>query len=95
MRAKDLLRLNQLVVRSADQEERRRREWIFVSQEAVARALGAPDQVEEDDDETEEWEYWIPFRDEDGEPDEYSLEFSFRRGRVIDVSGADPIAEED
>ena len=93
MPAKDASRLEQFVVRSRDACEARRRDWMFVGEKAVAAALGVPDSVSQDDHGREEWSYDIPYVNADGEQDSYTLEFTFSKGRVVEIQGAVAIPE--
>ena len=94
MRPKDAVRLSHLVVRSEAAEERRRRDWLFLSQAVVARELGTPDDVDNHKDGLEVWEYDIEYIAQDGETEEDSISFEFVRGRVIGLGGADAIPDD-
>ena len=95
IRQKDTGRLGQTIVRSDADEERLEREWLFVSQEAALRALGAPDDVDVHKDGSELWAWDVPVIDAEGQPAEDRFELTFVRGRVVDVYGPDENHDED
>ncbi len=94
LREKNAARLELLVVRSPETKAARRRDWLFVGERAVSVMLGAPDSVVQQKDGRETWRYGIPFSDASGKQDAHSLELTFARGRVVDISGAEDIPED-
>jgi len=90
---KDASRLGQMVVRTKDAQVKRRLEWMFLSESAVVDALGVPDHINAQGDGSEQWQYEVPFRNANGDDEQGTLAFTFIRGRVIRILGADDIRE--
>lgn len=90
---KDVARLEQMVVRTKQAHTTRRRDWMFAGEKAVASAFGVPDSVSQQDRGREVWSYEIPYVNSSGEQDCYTLDFTFVKGRVVDIDGAEDIPE--
>jgi hypothetical protein len=82
-----------MVARTREALVARRRQWMFVGEKVVAEAFGLPDEVTQRDDGREDWHYEIPYVNGDGEQDSYTLSFTFGRGRVVMIDGAEDIPE--
>jgi len=93
LRAKNVARLDQLVVRTKAAQAARRVEWMFVSETALVGGLGPPDEVIPLPKGGENWEYEIPYTTAAGEKTSGTLVFQMQRSRVVTVSGADDIPE--
>ncbi len=91
---KNAARLEQLVVTTKEAKAKRRVEWMFLSEAALAGELGLPDAVDSEDKGAETWRYEIPFTNADNEQDSKQIAFVLRRGRVIDISGLEEIPEQ-
>ncbi len=92
-RGKNAARLDQLVVRTKEAQAKRRLEWMFVSETALAGELGIPDEVIPLPKGGENWEYEVPYKSAEGEQRSGTLTFLVQRGRVVSVAGADDIPE--
>jgi hypothetical protein len=93
LREKDADRIQHLVVRSKDAQTSRRRDWLFVSEAAVEKALGTPDHITENENGSETWGYDVEFTNRNNDSQSGIFELTFMRGRVIEVEGADDSAE--
>jgi hypothetical protein len=93
LRAKNVARLDQLVVRTKAAQAARRLEWMFVSESALVGELGPPDEIIPLPKGGENWEYEIPYTNAAGEKQSGTLVLQMQRARVVSISGADDIPE--
>jgi hypothetical protein len=89
VREKNSARLGRLVVRSAEERSKRRQEWTFLSETALAGELGLPDEIAPDAKGGETWYYDFPFSNSEGAKDTARIGFRINHGRVIDIDGAE------